>query len=137
MSIIDEARKLDRSHIVFVVGAFISVVAPGFLTIYLYKPALVGSLDTFKLLVFSAALTLPIVILNYFAAVQLSPSKDKDHQVSSLILAMAMTCVVFYLALIISYFALLTFKSYIATVTALQVLLFLSMFLDQRYSKKP
>jgi hypothetical protein len=136
MSIIDEARKLDRNHIVFAVGAFISVIAPGFLTIYLYKPVLVGSLDTFKLLVFSAALTLPVVILNHFAATQLPPSKEKDHFVSSFILAMVMTCVVFYLALIISYFALLTFKSYIVTVAALQVLLFLSMFLDQRYSKK-
>jgi hypothetical protein len=137
MSIIEEFRKLDRGHIVFVVGGFISVVAPGFLTIYLFKPDLVGSLDTFKLLVFSAALTLPVVILNHFAAVQLPPSKRLDHQVSSLILAMAMTCAVFYLALVISYFALLTFKLFVATVVVLQVLLFLSMILDQRYSKKP
>jgi arginine exporter protein ArgO len=136
MSIFEEIQKLNRSHIVFAAWAFLSVVAPGFLTIYLYKPLLVGSLDTLKLIVFSAALTLPILILNFYVVIGVPPSENEDHQVSSFIFAMAITFAVFYLSLSISYFALLTFKSYVVLLAVIQVLLFVSMWIDQRYSKK-
>lgn len=137
MSLVDEARKLKQNDIVLAVGIFISVIAPGFLTIYRYKPALVGSLDTFKLLIFSAALTLPMVIVSHFATSVLAGEKNKDEHAAIFATAMAMTCLVLYLALLVSYFASLTFKWYLVSAVGFQVLLFLVLYIDQRYSKKP
>lgn len=45
---------------------FLSVIAPGLLIVFLYKPVLFESLGPIKLLLFSAALSLPIPTFNTF-----------------------------------------------------------------------
>src|SRR5437667_12266340 len=111
MSLIDEVRKLDPSDIALGLGVLLAVIAPGFLTLYLYNPSLVESLDTFKLILFSISLTLPFVVLNFFAH-DLSADSNPEKASPGLILtyAMAGTSFVLYMALLISFLFQLTFR---------------------------
>ena len=104
MSLIDDARKLEPSDFAIGIGFFVGVVAPGFLTLFLYKPALVTSLDILKLLLFSTAITLPIVIINFIFVAMLYDEDKKTPELRLLSIgALALACSVQYLALLISY----------------------------------
>jgi hypothetical protein len=119
MSVVDEFRKLTRSDILLSVGLFVSVIAPGFLTIFLYKPELVASLETFKLVVFSGALGLPVVVVNHLVVSQTQRFKNNSAAVG---FAMFLTYIVFYSALLVSYFWNFSFRWYLGILMAIQML---------------
>jgi hypothetical protein len=68
MSLLSEIQSLKRHHISLGLMTFVGVVAPGFLMIFHFRPALVVQCDAIKLLLLSVALTLPVIVLNYFLA---------------------------------------------------------------------
>ena len=135
MSLIDEARKLHSSDIALGIGVIVAIVAPGFLTIFLYRPGLIASLDTFKLLLFSASLTLPIVAMNFACANHFEEGSGESSTTIA-ILAMAMSCMVLYLALVTSYLLSLSFRAHLVGLGALQVLLFLVLYVEKRCKTK-
>jgi disulfide bond formation protein DsbB len=137
MSLIDEWRKLDPSDFALALGVLLAVIAPGFLTLYLYRPSLVESLDTFKLILFSISLTLPFVVLNFFAF-ELSADSNPDRASPGSILttAMAGTSLVLYVALLISFLFQLTFRQHLGAIAGLQVLWFFFLWLVRRHERQ-
>ena len=69
MTVLEQLRGLTAWDITAVLGAFLATVAPGLLIIYFFDPALVLKLETMKLFVFSAAITLPVIAVNAFTMV--------------------------------------------------------------------
>jgi hypothetical protein len=67
MNFLEQLRNLTAWDITAVLGGFLATVAPGLLIVYLFDPALVLKLETMKLFVFSAAITLPVLAVNAFA----------------------------------------------------------------------
>lgn len=132
MSLVDEVRKLEPADFALAVGVFIAIVAPGFLTIYLYKPELVSSLDTFKLLVFSSAITLPVVVANFAAAAYLANEDSPPNFADISMQALASGCVVLYISLILSYLLTLTFRFHLGVLAFIEVLFFLAAYLGNR-----
>lgn len=123
MSLIDEWKKLDPSDFTLGFGVLMAVIAPGFLTLYLYRPALVESLDILKLILFSVSLTLPFVVLNFFANdIAAGSSLEEVSPGSRLTNAMAGTSLVLYMALLISFLFLFTFRQYLGAIAVLQLL---------------
>ena len=137
MSLVDEARKLNTSDIALGIGVVVAIVSPGFLTIFLYKPELIASLDTFKLLLFSASLTLPIVAINFICAVHFEENSNNSDATGIAIMSMAMSCVVLYLALVTSYLLYCSFRIHLAALAIFQVLLLFVLYVEQRRKTKP
>lgn len=67
MNFLEQLKNLTAWDITTVLGGFLATVAPGLLIVYLFDPALVLKLETMKLFVFSAAITLPVLAVNAFA----------------------------------------------------------------------
>lgn len=67
MTALEQLRKLTAWDITAALGGFLATVAPGLLIVYLFDPALVLKLETMKLFVLSAAITLPVLAVNAFA----------------------------------------------------------------------
>lgn len=132
MSLVDEVRKLEPADFALAVGVFIAIVAPGFLTIYLYKPALISSLDTFKLLVFSSAITLPVVVANFAAAAYLTNEKSHPDLADISMQSLASACIALYFSLIVSYLLTLTFRWHLGVLACIEVLFFLAAYLGNR-----
>lgn len=136
MSIVDDFKKLEPSDFAITFGLFVSVIAPGFLTIFLFKPELVASLDTFKLLVFSSALTLPIVALNYIAIGVNQDASNSDRHIEAFLFSMLITCSIMYVALLISYFGMTSFKVHLGMIAIVQlVVLVISYFVGKKAKK--
>lgn len=66
MTVLDEIRKLKVWDVTVLLGAFLAIIAPGMLIVYIFAPELVLQLETLKLFVFSSALTLPVIAVNAF-----------------------------------------------------------------------
>jgi len=66
MPLIKDVREISALDITTTVGGFLATVAPGLLIISMYNPALVRELDSMKLFVLSATLTLPALVVNAF-----------------------------------------------------------------------
>ena len=67
MTVLEQLRNITAWDITVVLGGFLATVAPGLLIVYLFAPELVFKLETMKLFVFSAAITLPVLAVNAFA----------------------------------------------------------------------
>lgn len=64
MSLVDEMRKLDKFHVFMGLVLFASVIAPGFIVIGMFRPALLVSLDCIKLLLLASSFSVPVLLLN-------------------------------------------------------------------------
>jgi hypothetical protein len=100
------------------------VVAPGFLVLFQFKPNLVISLDTVKLLVFSYALSLPVFFCKIVMMFFFSHKDIKEDLACAS--AMANTVFVQYPALILAYFGGLSFKGYLIALSMCQIWILLS-----------
>ena len=58
----------DSRRIAIAAILFCSLLSPGYLTIYHYKPALFEHLDTLKLLIFSASISVPFILAGALTA---------------------------------------------------------------------
>lgn len=73
MTVLDEIRGLTVWDLTSLLGAFLATIAPGVLIVYVFAPELVLQLDTLKLFVFSAAVTLPVIAVNAFVVAVVGP----------------------------------------------------------------
>ncbi len=114
MSIIEEAKKLEAFDVTFYICIFLATVAPGFLTIYLFKPELISSLDTAKLIIFSISIALPAYSINYIVMlIDRVEGESIDFKLSG-VMAGSVTSVTFYGTLMSAYFLALNFKIFVA-----------------------
>tara|TARA_R110000787_G_scaffold74331_1_gene165240 strand:- start:2167 stop:2637 length:471 start_codon:yes stop_codon:yes gene_type:complete len=65
MTVIDQLKGLNTKTSLAISLFFLGLLAPGFLTIYLFKPELLIALETTKLLLFSIAITAPGILLPF------------------------------------------------------------------------
>ncbi|MDP2171949.1 MAG: hypothetical protein Q8J96_16185 [Rhodocyclaceae bacterium] len=136
MSIVTELQKLRPPDIVLATFALLAVVSPGFLLIYLYKPELIGSLSTFKLLVFSTALTLPVVAFNYSLTLIRPMVKDFPFSWTGAILSLVKAFVAQHLALLIVYLNAYPFKTYLLVLGIFQFMVFIMWLVTVRMLNK-
>src|SRR5882724_6999330 len=117
MDILEQIKKVEAHDLVKIVTAFVGVISPGLLTLFLFKRDLFVSLDLMKLVLLSASLSLPIVLLNYFLLSIIPSAKKSTNEISekrfilaNLFTASLMSATFFYGALVVAYF--LGFKLY-------------------------
>lgn len=106
MGWITEVRKIELDTITNSVLVFLGVIAPGFLVLYLYKPELIETLDIAKLVIFSSALTLPLLVINVMVLmfVFVRPDDNFDEkQMDYIIGGTAINILVYYGAIVAAY----------------------------------
>ncbi len=123
MSIIKELQELEPRHYVVGVVTVMLLAGPGFLVIFLYRPTLIVSLDIFKLMVASGALTLPLAAVNFFAAWSLWSEDDSIDVDGVWVLDSALTTLLLYIALYAAYLQQLPFKQFTLLAMAFEVML--------------
>ena len=98
---IKEFSALDFSLIICI---FLGAIAPGFLTLWLFKPLLVQSLDTIKILTFSLSLAMPLFALNTIV-LMCSVAKNVNQNLKKYSLVGGVVAILsFYPALLITFF---------------------------------
>ena len=98
----------------------LSTVAPGALILYHYKHADVETLGTIKLVILSAALTLPILLAN--ALVAIGVSREGAYIRRHFVAAMLCTFIAFYFALMVAWWFALPFRSFLVALLISQLL---------------
>lgn len=66
MSVVDEFRKMSFFDVFLALAAFMVTIAPGFLIFFVFFTDFPKGLDTFELVILSAAVTLPAAAV-YFS----------------------------------------------------------------------
>jgi Na+-driven multidrug efflux pump len=112
---------------------FVGTVAPGFLLLYLFKPELISSLETIKVIIFSLALSVPIVLVNLPIAIYLSGEHEDKYL--PILFAMMLSSTVFYFALITTYLFNFNFKEFLIAVLVLQFLVSIVAIIDRKIKK--
>ena len=121
-----ELKDIKLPHVFHFTIGFISLVSPGFLTLFLFKPELIQSLDILKILTFSVSITLPIVCWNSFFASQMCMARKKDDQYIRKAMAITspfMTALVIYCLLYLAYLTSWPFKTFTISVVVVELLL--------------
>ena len=107
-------------------GAFLATIAPGLLIVYVFAPKLVLQLDTLKLFVFSAALTLPVIAVNAFVVAVVGPftgsiGTGEGTRKHVYFWQATWAFLTLYSALLVAYLCELSALSFIGTAAALDV----------------
>lgn len=136
MTLVEDIKKLESWQISAALITFLATVAPGSLILHFYDPALFKDLETVKLLVLAAALTLPVVLLNILLTVVLgvfSGRLKKVNKSAFYFLQMLWASFVLYGTLLAAYFCSLSTKQFIVVAGGLNVLVAISVFFLFRY----
>ncbi|HZW86024.1 MAG TPA: hypothetical protein VFF41_01035 [Gallionella sp.] len=128
MDILEQIKKVEAHDLVKIVTAFVGVISPGLLTLFLFKRDLFVSLDLMKLVLLSASLSLPIVLLNYFLLSIIPSAKKSTNEISekrfilaNLFTASLMSATFFYGALVVAYFLGFKLYAFMWTLTIFQI----------------
>lgn len=124
MALIEDIKKLETWQISAALVSFLATVAPGSLILYLYEPALFRELETFKLLVLSAAVTLPVVLVNILLTAVIGSFTGrlkKANKSQFYFLQMLWAFFVLYGTLLVAYFCSLSIKQFIMVAGGLNV----------------
>ena len=123
MTIFSNLKTVEVSHVVLCIAAFLATVAPGIAIIYHFQPDLLDKYDVIKLILLSVAFTLPVFLPNFLVvmAVVLCPV------MLVAIFGLALSSMVLYFALLVSYFWSLAFLGFLLTIIIAEVLLILSI----------
>lgn len=114
MSFVQDMRNLEHHQVLLGGFVFAATLAPGFLTIFHFKPDLVEKYDFFKIVLFSMALTVPVLLLNqmWLTLIRLFPPKGNEF-VGSLAIASIFTMGLFLSSLVIAYLEGFPFKRFL------------------------
>jgi hypothetical protein len=137
MSLINDVKKLEASEIALWVSGFLATISPGFLMLYLFKPELVSSLDVVKLIIFSAALGLPIFAVNLFIDAQFPWKKSigEEEEVALLTILVAIhTILASYGALLTASLFHLSFHWFLGALGGLDIVTLFIMRLIERFT---
>ena len=118
MSYVQDLLSLNQRHYNLALSFFCGTVSPGFLIIFLFKPDLIHALDFFKLLLFSAALTTPALLLHYVFLASLdlrTEAGEKDYSGGGM-LACFTSLISMHLAILGAYVLNWTFREFLVGV---------------------
>lgn len=130
-----DIQSLTWTQTIIFIFALLGTLSPGFLTLYLFKPELISSLDTLKVILFSLSLSLPVFIITLFFLDQIAPEKDEPfiNALPSLLIA----SLVSYSSILLSYWLAFSFKTFLITLFIIQALAILCVYvLEKTPSKK-
>jgi hypothetical protein len=133
VSLVSEIKNIDGHFTSTLFILFLSIVAPGVLTIYLYLPELFIKLDSLKFVLFAISLSLPVFVLNGVIVRICEDYEDElDFQLTG-ISAGIMSSVIMFSSLAISYVFVLNFYNFLKIVFAFEVLFFIvSLFIYRK-----
>lgn len=127
MNIIEEIQKLSARDIMKYSSIFLASVAPGFLILCHYQPNLVKEYSTAKIIIFSIALTLPLLFANITLIGEYHHSKISQLEAQIMVGALY-TFIIYYAPLSIAYLFKLHFKVFAYLLLGLEAL-FIILFL--------
>lgn len=124
MEIFSDIKKLDYKIIGLYVSGFLGIIGSGYLIIFQFKPELMEKYDNVKLIFLSAAMTMPIAIVNlltiYFLNTSRPPNEtEMEKRINLIGAAMLMNVFVIYPPLLVCYFCSLHFKYFLLGVAVL------------------
>lgn len=121
--LVSQLKNLKSKEIAFAFGFFLAVLAPGFLTLYQFKPELVSNYSTVKLIIFSVAITLPVFSFNLLITGIYSTENLYSDQTLSWISSSFITTFSFYPSIIFSYIFNLKFVHFLIPLLVINFLL--------------
>ncbi|MEZ9185378.1 hypothetical protein AB4158_14410 [Vibrio splendidus] len=125
MTLLTEIKSVDGHFTSTVLVLFLSLIAPGVLTIYLFLPELFEKLDGLKFVLFSTSLSLPVFIVNGFVTRLCEPQEeDVDFQVTGIIAGLLSSAIMF-LSLIAAYLYELSFRDFLTILAVAEIICFL------------
>jgi hypothetical protein len=133
---INEIKTLNWNQTLGVIFVFLGTISPGFLIIYLFKPELISSLDSIKIILFSLSISLPIVVVNMSVCIFGSFDEEENSKFVGAILALFLTAAALYPSILISYIYGFSFKDFLKTVLVIQIFLILFVFVDNKLEKR-
>ena len=134
MSIVEDIKKIEGETIALYLGATIATIAPGFLTIYLYKPDLIDSLESIKLAIFSLSLGLPLFAANGFLTMLVSSIEDEVVDYANVAGTSALvTSIAFYSSLLNAYFNSCLFKEFVVCLVCVNAAVYILLYIFLHY----
>src|ERR1051326_4936000 len=116
MSLVEELKSADGFDFAVALVCFLGVLAPGFLTLFLFRPELVITLDTLKVLLFSASLTLPVTGALIVLRHKRTP---REHIGVELAVSVSATALIFFPGLLSTYLFHLSFRAFLGFIAAM------------------
>ena len=145
MTWLSEIRELKGQHILRGMIGFLAVLGPGFLTLYHYHPELIEKYDVLKLALFSAALTVPVIFLNFIVmlvarslarALKKQADTEDSAEIGDLLAAaFFLSMAVLYAALVVAYLWRLTFLKMLFVAAGAEVLFGFTAIISEVTSK--
>ena len=128
---LSEIRKIKADEYALIYGFVFSIAIPGLLAVYLHREDLFITLEIYKLLLLSAAFTIPIILLN--SIVLFVSELDNDSNDNLLIDSMAISCLIFYPALLISFIFDIDYKGHIGIAVLCQVVVLYLIYIMRKH----
>ncbi len=125
-----DIKELSWDQSIFVISGFLGSIAPGFLLLYLFKPELILSLDSFKLVIFSLALSLPVVFLNILMCKSAPGNEISNLKIGYLALVLASFSM--YPSILMSYLFQFSFFDYLKVLLVSQCIVLAGFMIDSR-----
>lgn len=115
MGFFSDLRKLDGEAAVAYVAILLATIFPGLLALQLFRPDLVASLETVKLVLLAAALGLPVYAVNVFAATPFAQqfagtTQDKDQLETVSGIGAVTGAIVYHASLLVAYLGNFSFR---------------------------
>ncbi len=121
-TLISEAKSITRKD-AFIYGLlFVALITPGFLTICLYQLHLITSLSTSKLVLFSVAISSPVLVLN-IAIVSFMFTVNKEEPGFVTCIGAFLTFIVFTIVIWLSFMLKISPKAYIGILTIMELII--------------
>lgn len=122
--LISDLKNLDGYFFMVIIALFISIVAPGVLTIYLFLPELFKELTGLTFLLFSISLSLPIFTINAFFVLLSERLLETEPDFRSIgLVASFMSSMVMFSCLLSAYILALPFKKFLICLTIIEILI--------------
>lgn len=138
MELIGDLKTLKDKAVVLGIFAVVFIILPGIAGIYLFKPELISSLDWVKLVLLSAALTAPLVVINSMAITVFENRKKekKDTFFYDFIEGTLFTGISIYIVIIIGYVFHFSLSNMAVMLAATEVLIIFTIWNETRKKRK-
>lgn len=110
-----ELKDVKPLHYALGLSTIMATIAPGFLCLMLFKPALIQSLDVIKIIIASFSLTMPLTVMNFVFLIgfDIFDKKDANDIMTKLwTLTSFLSSVVLYLGLYFAYLCNMSFRNF-------------------------
>ena len=124
-----EITELTWKQTIGGVFCFLGAIAPGFMILYLYKPELIESLETIKLVIFSLSISLPLFFTNMFGLSAIDKELEKKKSSFEFAaIAMFLCFATSYPAILYAYLNKLSFEAFLVSILISQVVVWVGVF---------